>query len=115
LAQEVALALADCQDVKAHQRLVAMRMAVSGQFTSQQIAQQLGISRRRFFDWVKIFKSSGLVGLLKCGHGGGAVPRVSGNVLADLQAGLVTGRWKRAKEIQQWLGRVNTTCTFWEL
>jgi transposase len=103
LAQEVALALADCQDVKAHQRLLAMRMAASGQFTSQQIALQLGISRRRFFDWVKLFKSSGLAGLLNCGHGGGAVPRVSGKVLAELRAGLVAGRWKRAKEIQQWL------------
>ena len=59
LAQEVAAALAGCQDVKAHRRLLAMRMAASGQFTSQQIAQQLGISRRRFFDWVKTFKSDG--------------------------------------------------------
>jgi transposase len=41
--------------------------------------------------------------LLNCGHGGGAVPRVSGKVLTELQAGLVAGRWKRAKEIQQWL------------
>ena len=59
LAQEVASALADCRDVRAHQRLLAMRLAASGQFTSQQIAQQLGISRRRFFDWVKTFKSDG--------------------------------------------------------
>ena len=80
-----------------------MRMAASGQFTSQQIAEQLGISRRRFFDWVKTVKSSGLAGLLNYGHGGGAVPRVAGKVLTELQAGLVTGRWKRAKEIQQWL------------
>jgi hypothetical protein len=50
LAQEVAGVLADCQDIKAHRRLLAMRMAASGQFTSQQIAQQLGISRRRFFE-----------------------------------------------------------------
>ena len=103
LAQEVAAALADCQDVKAHQRLLAMRMAASGQFTSQQIAEQLGISRRRFFDWVKTVKSSGLAGLLNYGHGGGAVPRVAGKVLTGLKQALVTGRWKRAKEIQQWL------------
>jgi transposase len=103
LAQEVAAALADCQDVKAHQRLLAMRMAASGQFTSQQIADQLGISRRRFFDWVKLLKSGGVSGLLQCSHGGGAVPRISGKVLAELQGGLRSGRWKRAKEIQQWL------------
>jgi transposase len=103
LAQAVVAALADCQDVKAHQRLLAMRMAASGQFTAQQIAEQLGISRRRFFDWVKALKSGGVARLLACLHGGGAVPRVSGKMLAELQAGLQTGRWKRAKEIQQWL------------
>src|SRR5579863_9984649 len=99
LAQEVSAALAGCQDVKAHQRLLAMRMAASGQFTSQQIAEQLGISRRRFFDWVKLLKSGGVSGLLQCSHGGGAVPRISGQVLAELQGGLRSGRWKRAKEI----------------
>jgi transposase len=105
LAQEVAVALADCQDVKNHQRLLAMRMAASGQFTAQQIAEQLGISRRRFFDWVKMLKSGGVSCLLECAHGGGAAPRITGKVLAELQAGLRAGRWKRAKEIQQWLSQ----------
>jgi len=105
LAREVAVALADCQDVKAHQRLLAMRMAASGEFTAQQIAEQLGISRRRFFDWVKMLKTGGLSGLLECAHGGGAAPRITGKVLAELQAGLQAGRWKRAKEIQRWLGQ----------
>src|SRR5271154_4241100 len=99
LAQAVADALSQCQDVKAHQRLLAMRMAASGQFTAQQIAEQLGISRRRFFDWVKMLKAGGLSGLLECGHGGGAAPQISGEVLGELQAGLRAGRWKRAKEI----------------
>jgi transposase len=103
LAQAVAVALSGCKDVKAHQRLLAMRMAASGQFTSQQIAEQLGISRRRFFDWVKILKMQGLPGLLECAHGGGAAPRISGKVLSELQDGLRGGRWKRAKEVQHWL------------
>jgi transposase len=103
LAQEVAVALVNCQEVKAHQRLLAMRMAASGQFTAQQIAEQLGISRRRFFDWVKALKNGGVAGLLNCAHGGGATPRVTGKILTELQAGLRAGRWKRAKEIQHWL------------
>lgn len=103
LAQAVAVALSGCKDVKTHQRLLAMRMAASGEFTSQQIAEQLGISRRRFFDWVKILKIKGLPGLLECAHGGGAAPRISGNVLSELQAGLRAGKWKRAKEVQHWL------------
>jgi len=74
LAKAVAAALADCKEVKAHQRLLAVRMAASGQFTAQQIAEQLGISRRRLFDWIKMLKAGGLPGLLACDHGGGATP-----------------------------------------
>jgi len=103
LAQAVATALSDCKDVKSHQRLLAVRMAASGEFTAQQIAEQLGISRRRFFDWIKMLKSGGLTGLLECDHGGGATPRITGGVLKELQDGLRAGRWKRAKEVQHWL------------
>jgi len=74
LAQAVAVALSGCKNVRMHQRLLAMRMAASGQFTSQQIAEQLGVSCRRFFDWVKMLRSGGLPGLLECAHGGGATP-----------------------------------------
>lgn len=42
-------------------------------------------------------------GLLEREHGGGAVAQVGGPVLAELKAGLKEGRWKRAKEIQQWM------------
>jgi len=86
LAKAVAAALADCKEVKAHQRLLAVRMAASGQFTAQQIAEQLGISRRRLFDWIKMLKAGGLPGLLACDHGGGAAPRITGAVREELQA-----------------------------
>ena len=103
LAQAVAVELRVAQDVKSQQRLLAARLAASGQLTAAQIAEQLGISRRRFFDWMNALKAGGLAGLLERQHGGGALPRVQGQVLKELQAGLQTGRWKRAKEIQHWL------------
>jgi transposase len=102
-AQAVAVELRTCKDTKHQQRLLAARMAASGQFTAAQIAEQLGISRRRFFDWMNALKGGGVAGLLQREHGGGAVPQVQGPALRELQAGLVQGRWKRAKEIQQWL------------
>jgi transposase len=105
LAQAVAAELKTCQEVKSQQRLLAARLAASGQMTAAQIAEQLGISRRRFFDWMNALQSGGVAGLLERQHGGGAVPRVRGVVLAELQAGLQAGRWKRAKEIQHWLRR----------
>ena len=92
LAPEVAAALANCQDVKAHQRLLAMRMAARGEFTSRQIAEQLGISRRQFFNWVKALKKGGVKGLLAREHGGASAPRVQGQILAEFQAGLKAGQ-----------------------
>ena len=68
LAQAVAVELRTCQDVKSQQRLLAARLAASGQLTAAQIAEQLGISRRRFFDWMNALKAGGLVGLLERQH-----------------------------------------------
>ena len=103
LAQAVAHELRTCQDVRSQQRLLAARLAASGQMTAAQIAEQLGISRRRFFDWMNALKAGGLARLLERQHGGGAVPQVQGAALKELQEGLRSGRWKRAKEIQHWL------------
>jgi transposase len=103
LAAAVATALSACQDVKEQQRLLAMRMAASGQFTAAQIAEQVGISRRQFFHWVNALKEGGVEGLLEREHGGGAPPQVHGQALEEFLAGLQEGRWKRAREIQQWL------------
>jgi len=103
LAQRVATQLRTCQDVNDQQRLLAMRMAASGQFTAAQIAEQMGISRRQFFHWVNALKTGGVAGLLEREHGGGAAPQVRGKILEEFLAGLEQGRWKRAKEIQQWL------------
>jgi transposase len=103
MAKAISAELRQCKDTKSQQRLLAARMAASGQFTAAQIAEQIGVSRRRFFDWMNALKGGGLEGLLQRQHGGGARPRVKGRALSELQAGLVRGRWKRAKEIQQWL------------
>src|SRR5487761_2279033 len=103
LAQAVAVELQTCQDVKSQQRLLAARLAASGQLSAAQIAEQLGISRRRFFDWMNALKAGGLAGLLERQHGGGAAPQVQGDARKELLAGLQSGRWKRAQEIQSWL------------
>ena len=103
LAQAVGDELRICTDVKSQQRLLAARLAASGQMTAAQIAEQLDISRRRFFDWMNALKAGGLAGLLEREHGGGAVPQIKGDARQELLAGLQSGRWKRAKEIQYWL------------
>jgi hypothetical protein len=54
-------------------------------------------------------KSGGVDGLLEREHGGGRKARVQGRALEQLQAGLQDGRWKRAREIQQWLQQQHQT------
>jgi transposase len=102
-AKEVVEAIAKCQDVSDQQRLLAMRLACGGDLTAAKIAEQVGISRRQFFNWVADLKEGGVSRLLAREHRGGAAPRVRDKVLEQFQAGLKAGRWKRAKEIQQWL------------
>ncbi len=109
LAAAVSAALAEVKDVQSHRRLLAMRLAASGEFTAAQIAEQIGVSRRQFFHWVNALKQGGVEQLLEREHGGGAPARVQGKVLEELQAGLRAGRWKRAKEIQQWLEQSHNT------
>ncbi len=82
---------------------MAAQLAADGQLTAAQIADQSGISRRRFFDWMNALKAGGVAGLLERQHGGGARPRVQGQVLQELRAGLAAGRWKGAKETKDWL------------
>jgi transposase len=109
LAKEVAAALAHCQNVKDQQRLLAMRLAAGGQMTSAQIAEQLGISRRQFFNWVNALKAGGVAALLERERGGGAPARIQGPLREQLLAGLRKGQWKRAKEIQAWLKHEHQT------
>jgi len=70
-AKAVADALPTCTVVKDHQRLLAMRLAASGQLTADQIAHQVGISCRQFFNWVKALKQDGVTASLARKHGGG--------------------------------------------
>jgi hypothetical protein len=53
----VTAALTGCKDVRAHQLLLAIRLAASGQSTAAQIAEQMGVSRRRFFHWANALKA----------------------------------------------------------
>jgi len=99
----IAAEMRKCRDVQALRRLLAARLAVCGELTAGQIAGQLGISRRRFFDWMKALKSRGVTGLLERQHGGGNAAQVQAQALHELAAGLQAGRWQRAKEIQLWL------------
>ena len=106
-AKALADALATCQDISDQQRLLAMRLAASGQLTAAQIAEQLGISRRSVLsNWVSALKEGGIEGLLRREHGGGPAhrgARSSGARRVSSRLESAAYQWKRAKEIQHWL------------
>ncbi|MCX6998096.1 MAG: winged helix-turn-helix domain-containing protein, partial [Kiritimatiellaeota bacterium] len=78
-------------------------LAASGEFTADQIAEQLDVSHRQFFYWLTALKQGGVEGLLVRKHGGGVPASVQGPMLEELREGLRKGPWKRAREIQRWL------------
>src|SRR5580698_6673733 len=86
-AKEVIAALVGCKDVSDQQRLLAMRLACGGQLTAAQIAEQVGISRRQFFNWIEKLKEGGVIRLLSREHRGGPAPKVRGKALEEFQAG----------------------------
>lgn len=90
-------------DEASRKRLFVAWLAGRGTWPLEVILDRAKISRRCFFGWMKAFKSGGVAGLLSRQHGGGRVPKVQGAVRDELMAGLASGRWKRAKEVQRWL------------
>jgi transposase len=84
------------------ERLLAIRMGETGEFTSSGIAQALGRGRATIARWIKAYREEGFEGLLKRGNKGNK-PRLSSSDLEALKQGLREGRWKTAKEIQMWL------------
>jgi transposase len=102
LLAEAATQLSLCKDAYSQKRLFAMRLAATGQFTVVQIAEQLGISRRRFFDWMHALKTDGLAGLLQRQHGGGRPRRLSSEQIVDLEEMLLQGTVAHGWENNLW-------------
>jgi len=80
LAECVAKELRGCKETKAQRRLLAARMAARGQFTAAQIAEQFGVSRRRFFAWMNAADSGWIGQLAGAATGGRAIGSVAGSV-----------------------------------
>ena len=51
-------------------RLLAVKLAARGEWTSARVADICGISRGRLFEWLKVVRKGGLEALLKRGKPG---------------------------------------------
>lgn len=101
---EVEKALKGSVDCKTQRRLLAIRLGLMGNHTTHEIAKMMKISRASLWKWVWKFQEGGIQGLIsdqwdRCGR----KPQVEGRLREELLKGLEGGRWKRAKEIQEWL------------
>ena len=89
---------------KAHEqrRLIAILMATLGIFTREQIGQAINQGRATIGRWIKTYQQGGIDALLKRNYHGKR-PTLQSEDIDALQQVLRDGKFKTAKEIQQWL------------
>lgn len=103
LAPEIKQRLRGLTKPRERERLLAVQMALSGQWTLQQIADAVGRARSRIGAWMRLVQDEGLPALLGIHQGRGRQPALKPKALKELRRGLRRGRWTRAKDAQQWL------------
>jgi transposase len=85
------------------QRLQAMQMAAQGKWTLQQIGDAVGAGRSTVAVWLKLLRTQGCEALLRWKEGQGAPSQLSLEIQDAIHAGLVTGRWRRGRDLVLWL------------
>ena len=103
LAEEVEGKLKEGGSARRMERLTALRLAMSGEHTLEQIGKIVGRSRSRIIEWMRVARSEGVEALLGRHQGRGRKAQVEGKAFKELRHGVRRGRWKRAKEAQAWL------------
>jgi len=89
-------------DVRDRERLQAIRLAQQGRYSMEEIAAIVGRARSTLGRWIRAFRAGGIKQLLKCEQGG-KQGQLSARDRRALRRQLRRGRWKSAREIQQWL------------
>ena len=85
------------------ERLLAIRLAHQGKHTLEQMGSILKRGRATIARWLKAYREGGTEKLLERGHGGGPEASLSQADQEALVEKLLSGCWKRARDIQIWL------------
>jgi len=91
------------KDPRERERLQAIRMGMSGNYTMEEIAEAVGRARSAVGRWAGWYRERGIDGLLERSKPPGNKPAINEKIRKELEAGLSEGRWKRGKEIRAWL------------
>ena len=93
-------------DVRSKVRLLCIKLAATGEYTSEQVAKICGKSQSTIFVWFKAFREHGFEGLLgrqKPGPEEGSFRSVLSSVVEELKEGVECGRWTTAQAARRWL------------
>ncbi len=108
-------------DVRNKVRLLCIKLADSGDYTSEQVAEICGKSQSSIFVWIKAFREQGFEGLLerqKPGPEEGSFRGVPADVVGELRKGVESGRWTTAEAARRWLEERHQICrpyvTVWQ-
>lgn len=87
-------------------RLLAVKLAAKGDYTSAEVAELCGVARTYLFEWLKIVREGGLEALLvreKPGPREGSVRGVQPEVMEALRQKLVAHEFASAEAARRWL------------
>ena len=87
-------------------RLLAVKLAGSGEWTSEEVAEVCGVSRGRVFEWLRTVRARGLEALLERGKTGpkeGVCRGVRAETITALKAKLEAGEFTTAQAARRWL------------
>lgn len=103
--QAVKAAMINESDQELKVRLQAVRLAYTGQHTLSQIAELVDRARSSAAEYIRLFRKGGVEALRPKARGGKRArsTKIDQETTEALLAGLLEGRWKRAKEIHAWL------------
>ncbi len=85
------------------EKLQAVRMGMSGNYTMEEVAEAVGRARSAVGRWASWYREAGIAGLLERKKPPGNDPSLSPELFEVFKEGLRQGRWKRAKEVRAWL------------
>jgi transposase len=91
-------------------RLLAVKLAAKGEYTSAEVAELCGVARTWLFVWLKVVRERGLDALLereKPGPREGEPRGVKPEVMAALRAKLAANEFSSAEQARRWLAKTH--------
>lgn len=95
--------LATADDPRTRERLLAARMATTGEYTLGMIAKAVGRARSVIQTWLDKFQSEGPDALITRKKPGGRPPSLDAGVQTEVREKLREGTWRTAGQFRRWL------------